>query len=134
MIYLIIIFLVSITCAFMMLNYSAWEVKTGVRNPHRSWRIVLPPIRHIEKYLLYSLKHLIQNLVLLFAKYWILMTTRIKKWLIENWPKIKRRFIKEKEGNAYPKNPSFFRRAVFESKIKIKRMRQKIREENDLNR
>lgn len=134
MIYLITIFLVSIVCAFMMLNYSAWEVKTGARSPHRSWRIVVPPIRHIEKYLLYSLKHLVQNLILILVKYWILLATKIKRWILENWPKIKRRFVKEKDGSAYPKNPSFLRRAVFESKVKIKRMKQQIKQENDLNR
>lgn len=134
MTYLIIIFFVSLAIAFMMLNYSAWQVKNGERGKERTWMLVFPPIRHIEKYLLYFLKHFIQKVILFCVKYWFLFITKIKKWIIENWPKIKNRFSKNKKEEIYPKSPSFLRRAVFESKVKIKRIRQKIKEENDLNR
>ncbi len=120
----------------MILAYSAWQVRAGMRNQNRDWKIVFPPIRQLEKYLLYSLKHLIQHLVLSIVKYWILGMIKIKKWFIENWPKIKARLRKNKPKlePTYPKSPSFVRRAVFESKIMIKRMKQKIKHDNDLNR
>ena len=120
----------------MILAYSAGQVNAGLRNENREWKIVFPPIRQLEKYLLYSLKHLIQNLILGIVKYWILGMIKIKKWFIENWPKIKARLKKNKVKieTTYPKSPSFIRRAVFESKIKIKRLKQKIKHDNDLNR
>lgn len=137
--YIITIFLVSILSAFMILNYSAFEVRSGMRGEKRTWHIIVPPIRHLEKYLLYFLKHLIQSIVLLTVKYWILFVTRLQKWWITAWPKIQKIFTRKKHDirdieNQYPKNPSFLRRAIFESKIKIKRMKQKIREDNDMQR
>lgn len=136
MIYIIIIFIVSILTAFIVLNYSAWEVRSGLRKSERDWKIILPPVRQFEKYLLYSLKHLVQNLVLVVVKYWILFVTKVKKWVAETWPKIRNRIKKtsHKIESEYPKGPSFMKRAIFESKIKIKRMKKQIEQENDMNR
>jgi len=133
---LITIFLISIITSFFILSFSAWEVRNNLRQEKRSFKITLPNTEQLEKFFLVSLKEIIQGLLLLLVKYWVIFVTKIKKWFIINWPKIKARFYKNKiqKEEGYPKSPSFVKRAIFESKIKIKRIKDKIKEDNDMKR
>ena len=133
MILYIIIFFVAIIISFGMLSYRAWEIKTarapglqpGARNEIRV------PFRKIEKTALYLAKHLIQSVLVILAKYWFILSIKIKKKYEKIWPKI-HDYLLRKKITSREKN-LFIKRAVFESKVKIRRIREKIRKENHLN-
>lgn len=131
MTFTIIIFFVSIITAFGMLLFKAWEIKTsstqteGVDN-----KATLPefPFRHLEKNALYLVKHVLQNLIFIFVKYWFIVITKAKKWISDKWPKINSHFTKKPESNT-PYRHSFFQKAILESKTKIKSIKEKVEEE-----
>ncbi len=130
MIILIAIFLISIISAFLMIAFRVWEIKTKQKElPEEIKSISHIPFRHIEKNMLYLIKHVVLGLVLVTVKYWFIFSTKAKKWLNEKWPKIHKAIKpKHSEGNG-KKEMSFTKRAILESKFKIRRMKQKIREE-----
>ncbi|MCX6756466.1 MAG: hypothetical protein NTX85_03940 [Candidatus Nomurabacteria bacterium] len=130
MIFVVIIFFIAIITAYGMLAFRAWELRTGQVDKE----IVGSPVQHlslrqIEKIMLYLLKHFIQGVVILVVKYWFIAITKISVWLKEKWPKVSAIFEKKPESTI-PKKPSFITKAVLESKSKIKRLKQKIREEH----
>jgi hypothetical protein len=128
MIFYIIIFLLAIILAFGMLLFRIWEIKTNRKQIEKE-ELSLPelPFRHLEKNMLYLTKHVVQGLVLVVVKYWFISVIKTKKFIIENWPKI-HHFFKRKPRKENSKM-SFTKRAILESKFKIKRMKQRIREE-----
>jgi len=131
MVYFLIIFLISFLVAFVMLSFRVWELNTG-RKKIEEKEITIPhiPFRHIEKNMLYLTKHVVQGLVLVTVKYWFIFVIKARKWVTENWPKVHNLLHKDpKEKTSKPM--SFTKRAVLESKFKIKKMKQKIRDELD---
>lgn len=128
MIFYIIIFLITIIFAFGMLLFRVWEIKTNrkiVEKDNLSFPEI--PFRHVEKNMLYLTKHIVVGLVLVTVKYWFISVIKTKKFVVENWPKI-HHLLKKK----YKKNEgkmSFAKRAILESKFKIKKMKQKIKDE-----
>lgn len=129
----IIIFFIAITLAFGMLTFRAWELKTDrVRIPENV-ESPLPDLsfRHVEKSMLYFTKHIVQNIVLVLAKYWFIMVTRTKKWVSDKWPKISAYFDKTPEATDTPTKPSFFRKAILESEAKIRRIKEKVKQDHE---
>ena len=126
----IILFLVSISLAFLVILFQAWEIKTERINSVEVAKIRLPkiPFRHIEKNMLYWTKHIILGLVLVSVKYWFIISTKFKKWFDEKWPKINAYFKKKKDGMVSYRH-SFVKKAILESKVKIKRIKEKVKEE-----
>lgn len=129
MTFIIIIFFLSITTAFGMVFFRAWEIKTSRIEISSKEKKALPeiPFRHLEKNMLYFIKHLIQGFVFVSAKYWFIFVTKIKKIFNKKLPKIKALFRKNTNQNSY--RHSFFSKAILESKAKIKHIREKVREE-----
>jgi hypothetical protein len=129
---IIILFLIAMTMAFMMLSFRAWEIKTLRENPAVSPRKLLPEVyfRHIEKIMLYLAKHIIQSIVLMVVKYWFIVVTKTKKWIKKNWPKISK-FLKKEAKDINQQKNSFVRRAILESKTKIRRIKEKVRREHE---
>lgn len=133
MIWIIIIFFLSIFGAFGMLFFRVWEIKTS--------RINISPVeppalkdlsfRHLEKNVLYLAKHIVQSIVFLVVKYWFIGITRLKKWVFSKWPKIKNRLIRKQDEASKPGRPSFFERAVMESRVKIRRIKEKVRRDHE---
>ena len=135
MIFTIIVFFIAIVTAFGVLSYRAWQIKNG-----QEINIYLPkdPILNIsfvklEKNILVFLKVYIQKAVLIIAKYWFLLVIKIKKFLMEKWPKIHDFFQKKPVDLSVPQKPSFFTKALLESKAKIKHLKQKIHEDHDMD-
>jgi len=129
---IIIIFFISILLAFGMLSFRAWEIKTSrVQIPENN-KSSLPKIsfRHLEKNMLYLTKYIVQGILFIFAKYWFIITTKIRKWFNSKWPKINSYFRnkKEEEQNTSYRH-SFFKKAILESKAKIRNIREKVKEE-----
>lgn len=127
----IIIFIISIFSIFIFLSFRVWEIKNGYKPSianNKEAQIPHIPFRQIEKNMLYLTKHVAQWLVLVTVKYWFIGVIKVKKTINNKLPQI-RNFIKKRRENNKDKNISFFKRAVLESKFKIKRMKQKIREE-----
>lgn len=120
----IIIFFIAIIIAFGMLTYRAWEIKTsrvifsGNINDHA----IKIPFRRIEKIMIYSAKYIIQSIVVIVVKYWFIITIKIKKKIL---PKIQKYFSK--------KDKSFVRQAIEESRVKIKNIKEKVKEENSVS-
>jgi len=112
--------------------FRAWEIKTSrVETSPKNGRI-FPEIyfRHIEKIMLYLTKHIIQWIVLKLVKYWFILYTKTKKWTCNNLPKI-HSFFKKKTREIDQNRNSFIRRAVLESKMKIRGIKEKIRKEHE---
>ena len=136
MILTIIIFFVAIGTAFGVLLFRAWEIRSGRANISLAGASPLPEIsfRKLEKNMLYFAKRFIQVTIIGSAKYWFLTTIKMKKWVIENWPKvhIKIQKIFEDKPKLLNKKPTFIGHILIESKVKIKRIKQKILEDHDM--
>jgi len=130
MIITITIFFIAIIVAFGMLAFRAWEIRTlqiKIENTE-------PPVpeisfRHIEKNMLYLTKHIVQGAVLVVVKYWFIITTRGKKLIVNKWPKVND-YLKKKPESPEGEKPSFFKKAIIESKTKIRRIKEKVKREH----
>lgn len=127
---LIIIFILSTTSLIGMLWFRSWEIKNKNREfePQRK----LPPeiyFRQVEKIMLYLTKHIVQWVVLVVVKYWFTLTTKAQKWILKKLPKIHDFFTKKPDQDVLKK--TFVGRAILESKIKIKRVREKVKKESE---
>ena len=131
---IIILFLIAIIMAFLMLSFRAWEIKTLQVETTTSPRKLIPEMyfRHLEKTMLHLAKHVIQWVVLIVVKGWFIVTTKIKKWVGMNWPKIDKFFRKSKD-NTDPQKFSFVKKAVLESRMKIRRIKEKVKREHEDN-
>lgn len=127
MIITITIFFIAIIVALGLLSYSAWEVDTGTRNSD-SYPVFKISIRKTEKYVLYYTKQILQSIVITVIKYWFIFITKTKKFIKEKWPHIICK-LRPKPLNA-GERPSFVRKAILESKIKVKRIKENIREKH----
>jgi len=115
-----------------MVSFRSWEIRTGKKNIiDEENNIPHIPFRHIEKNMLYLTKHVVQGLVLVTVKYWFILVLKTKKMISEKWPKIHESINKRFSKNNEKKKMTFAKRAVLESKIKIKKMKQRIKEELD---
>ena len=117
-----------------MLMFRAWEIKTSQINKPLPEQKNFPKLyfRHMEKIMLYLAKYIIQWIVLVVVKYWFIVTTKIKKWGEKNLPKIYLFFKgKPKKVEDLKIKHSFVRRAVLESKTKIRHIKEKIRKEHE---
>lgn len=123
----------AIFIAFGMVTFRTWKIKTDRIDAPLETEPKNPKIsfRHVEKILLYLAKHLFLFIVLSAARYWYLITTKLNKWIIENWPKVYRIFVK-KSDNLQANKKSFISRVVLESKIKMKRIKEKIKQDHKL--
>jgi hypothetical protein len=131
MIIVIIIFFISVILAFGMLVFRAWQLRTGRVAQETIEANQLPEFsfRQVEKYMLYLTKRAIQWVVLIVVKYWFIAVTKTKKWVAAEWPKIHSFFVRTPKASD-PARPSYVRRAVVESKIKIRRMKEKVKKEH----
>lgn len=115
-----------------MLSFRAWEIRTD--------RVVIEEdkpkftrelsFRRFEKIALYVTKHIVQWVVLSFVKIWFTVATKVKIWMKNKLPKIAK-FFQRKEKFTDSRKISFVERAVMESKIKIKRVKEKIKKEHE---
>lgn len=127
----IIIFIGALIGAFGMLTFRNWKLKKGL--------VVLPEdhthpfpelsFKRLEKIVLILAKHLVMSLVLSVVKVWFITTTKIKKWLSEKWPKIHSSFKKKEPGEVITR-PSFVKKALLESKAKIQRIKEKVKNDH----
>lgn len=94
---IIILFFIAIILAFIMLSYQAWEIKTLRTDKNNNEHRIMPEIyfRHLEKTALYLIKNIVQWVILMAVKYWYVSSTKTKKWINKNWPKIAN-FLKTK--------------------------------------
>ena len=129
---IIILFFIAIILAFGMLMFRAWEIRT--LNPEKPLQTknIIPEIyfRHIEKSMLYLAKHVIQWIVLVIIKYWFIIRTKIKKLTREKLPKIYE-FFRRKPKDISQQENSFIQKAILESKVKIRHIREKVKREHE---
>lgn len=124
---LILIFIISTISLVGMLWYRAWEIKNNEGNLE-IYRKLPPEIyfRQIEKIMLYLTKHAVQWVILIVVKYWFTLTTKTQKWVQKNSPRI-HKFFEKKETNK----KTFVGKAILESKIKIRKVKEKIKKEHE---
>ncbi len=60
------------------------------------------------------------------------MTTKIKKFIFIRFPKLFNIFKKKEQNTEIKPNNTFLKRAIRESKIKIKKIREHVRAEHDM--
>ena len=133
MIIIIIILFIALGTSIGMLMFKLWQIKTmRVVVSKEDIKNKLPKLefRHVEKNMLYLTKHVVLGVMLAIVKYWFIATTKAKKWIAEEWPKIHAYFTKKPESGD-PVRLSFIRRTIIESKIKIKKIKDKIKEEHE---
>lgn len=130
---IIIIFFISTILAFGMLAFRAWEIRTARISIPDNKDAVLPNLsfRHVEKSMLYLTKHVVQGIVLTCVKYWYIFVTKTRKWVLDKWPKIHGYLEKKDIVSSEPSKPSFFQKAILESKAKIKRIKEKVKNEHE---
>lgn len=128
---IIILFSVSIILAFGMIFLKAWKIQTNPNQVEEN-KINIPelPFRHLEKNMLYFIKHLLQGIILVFVKYWFIVLTKTKKWFNEKLPKINAYFKKNKDKVTSYRH-SFVKKAILESRVKIKHIKEKVINEID---
>jgi hypothetical protein len=126
-----IIFFIAIVFAFGMLTFRAWELRTGHATMPSLASEKAPEFsfRQLEKYMLYLTKRAIQWIVLTAVKYWFIGVTKFKKWVADKWPKV-HAFFSPTPRPTTSTRPSYVRRAVKESKIKIRRVKEKVKREH----
>lgn len=129
---IVIIFFIAIISLFGMLIFRAWEIRTANIEKPLSNIEIFPKMqfRHVEKFMLYLARHVIQWIVLVVFKYWFIFSIKTKKWICKKLPKIYNFVNKKKELPDPFQKPSFVQRAVLESRIKIKRIREKVKKEH----
>lgn len=128
----IIIFLVAIVISFGMLAYRAWEIETSRVAYNSSEKNEFGvPFRKIEKNIFFFTKHIVQHILVFVAKYWFIISIKTKKKYQEAWPKI-HDYLLRKKITSREKN-LFIKRAVIESKMKIRHIKEKIKRENRVN-
>jgi len=115
-----------------MIMYRAWEIKTSRLEAESPRRKILPEIyfRQVEKIMLYLTKHLVQWIVLSVVKYWFILSTKTKKYIVKNLPKI-HTFFKKKSKTLNQKKNTFMRRAILESRTKIRRIKEKVKKDHE---
>ena len=115
-----------------MLMYRAWEIRTNRLVVKEETEQFTPELsfRYIEKIMLYIAKHIVQWIVLSAVKLWFLLVTKTKIFLQSKWPKIHNLFKKKENGGGDGRKISFVERAVMESKIKIKKVKEKIKQDH----
>lgn len=116
-----------------MLVFKLWQIKTmRVVAPEENGKNKFPKLefRHVEKNMLYLTKHVVLGVMLAIVKYWFIATTKIKKWIAEYWPKIHAYFMKKPELSG-PVRLSFIHRTIIELKIKIKKIKERVKEEHN---
>ncbi|HCY26722.1 TPA: hypothetical protein DIC38_03555 [Candidatus Nomurabacteria bacterium] len=115
-----------------MLSFQVWRIKNNkviITKENENFESKIS-FRHLEKIMLYLAKHIIQWIVLVLVKYWFIFITKSKKFIDDKIPKIKKMLGRDnEEGSVNLKRNSFVRRAILESKVKIKKMKEKIQEE-----
>ena len=79
--------------------------------------------------MLYLTKRAIQWIVLVVVKYWFIGLTKFKKWVADKWPKV-HAFFAPTPKPTNTTRPSYMRRAVVESKMKIRRVKEKVKREH----
>ena len=129
-IFLGIIFIVSTASLFGMLWFRAWEIK----NREKAFKIkrILPPeiyFRQIEKIMLYLTKHVVQWIIIGAAKQWFIFSTKSQKWFVKKLPRVHNFLTKKNTLNDQP-TKTFVGRAILESKIKIKRVKERVKKEH----
>jgi hypothetical protein len=129
---IIIIFFISILLVFGMLFFRTWEINNSHVLKPEAPKKVIPEIyfRQIEKIMLYLTKHVVQWIVLVVVRYWFIISTKTKKWVCKNLPKVNK-YFKKAPKEIDDKRISFVKRAVIESKIKIRRIKEKVRKEHE---
>lgn len=129
---IIILFLIAIILAFTMLSFRAWQIETLRVEPQTPKRKLLPEIyfRHIEKIMLYLAKRIVQWIIVMIVKYWFILVTKTRKIVKEKLPKVHNFFKKKGKEIVDPKKYTFVRKAVLESKAKIRRVKEKVKKEH----
>lgn len=114
-----------------MLFYRTWEIRTSRIAIKEEYENYLPKLslKEVEKISLYVIKHIIQSIVLFVVKGWFLFITKTKIWIQNNSPKIHKFF--QKKINTASRKISFVERAIIESKINIKKVKDKIKKEHE---
>ncbi len=126
-----IIFFAAILFAFGMLVFRAWELRNGhVTMPQETCTIPEFSFRQFEKYVLYLTKRVVQWIVLIAVKYWFISVTKFKKWIADKWPRVNAFFQTTPKQDSATARPSYIRRAVAESRVKIRRVKEKIKREH----
>ena len=98
MIIVIILFFISIILAFGMLCFRVWEIKTGkIDTQNLDNQMPELSFRHIERYMLYWTKRIIQWIVLSVVKYWLITVNKVKNFVSSKWPKINSLFKKKEQ-------------------------------------
>jgi hypothetical protein len=133
MILIIIIFFITIIGAFGMLMFRSWEIRTNrimIEENLQTYKKGLS-FREIEKIVLHTIKHIIQWVVVSVIKLWFLIITKLNIWLKNKSPKLNKFFRKKEKNYIDSRKISFVERAVMESKIKIKKVKEKIKKEHE---
>jgi len=97
MIFVFIIFILTTLAAFGMLMFRAWQIRSKRVVIDENTKQFKPELsfRTIEKTVLYTIKHIIQWIVIVSVKMWFLMISKTKLFFQNKLPKINKFFQKK---------------------------------------
>ncbi len=114
-----------------MLLFREWEIRTSkieIKEEHKIHTGELS-FRRLEKIILYLTKHIIQWIILSSVKAWFIIITKTKFWIKNNLPKVNKLFQKKVCSDS--RKISFVEKAIVESRIKIKKAKDKIKKDHE---
>jgi hypothetical protein len=126
-----IILIVSLISLFLIISYRVWEIRTSkieifVNDMKSELQLCF---RNIEKITLYFTKKIILNMITLSVKFWLILKIKIKKKIVENWPKI-HKLITKTEKELTPKKNSFIKQTILEAKVRVSKIKEKIKNDH----
>lgn len=115
-----------------MLAFRDWEIRTLGIETHKNAESPIPHLtfRQIEKNMLHLTKNILQATIVTLARYWFIVATKTDKKIQEKWPRVYALFTKKELPPNTEVKLTFFRKAMLESKAKIRRVREAVRKEH----
>ncbi|MFA6392831.1 MAG: hypothetical protein WCW54_01975 [Candidatus Paceibacterota bacterium] len=129
---IIIIFFIAIAGAFGMLMFRNWEIQNNKIEikENKEKHIGELSFKYLESIFLHTIKHIIQWIILFVVKLWFIIITKSSIWLKNKLPKLNKFFKKKEVNGTDSRKISFVERAVIESKIKIRKVKEKIKQDH----
>lgn len=124
------IFFVALVGLVGLFGYKAWQIKRGIITIPREEPGKKKPkltLRLLEKVLVYWVKVGVQNLALLFVKYWLISTNWIKEKFFKRFPNARHWFYL-KHGDPEKGPASLLLHNVAEYKMNVEKIKKTIKQ------
>ncbi len=129
---ILILFCISLIGLSSMISYRAWELRTGKIDLANIESLPAIPhlklnIKQIKKATPVVTKYIIHSILLFFAKNYLQLKKFINRVLSERFPRL---FANNELNGRTAKPTSFFLRTMAEYKVKLRKMKERMADED----